>query len=442
VTVTVDVVTESNRTDNTNPYTFSHSGGTGPKGVLLIINQNGDDADLIGEASTVSYGGTAMTRVQFAQNGVATPSGGASYIYFLGASVPTGTKTVSCTFATANSRNVQFTCVTLDGADNLEVVDSGISESTGATNPQISLTYSGRTCMAFAGLLAGRGAVSDYTAVASTTALHDNDFGARVGFSQRQTTAGSSDFTVGYTASSGSIAMTACAISETANAVNITGVGAANLGIIYDNELRVEIDGTNFSGSSNSVKLHNTDPLTTTPSTSVTQTIRTESATLITFDVDKGAHSSDDLWLEVKNSGATSSDSIFLAVRDDPGASSVATRTNPSDQEFQSGQAFTFDFSDYFFASDVQDTLSFSMTGAPDDLSISTDGIISGTIADNESSSSPHTVDVTCTDSDGNSVTDQFTWTVNAQGTAGPGGARPTNFMRRCGFTSRLLGRR
>lgn len=434
MTVTVDVVTESNRTDNTNPYTFSHAGGTGPKGVLLIINQNGDDADLIGEASTVSYGGTAMTRVQFAQNGVATPSGGASYIYFLGASVPTGTKTVSCTFATANSRSVQFTCVTLDGADDLEVVDSAILESTGATNPQISLTYGGRTCMAFAGLLGGRSAVSDYTAVASTTELHDNDFGARVGLSQRQTTAGSSDFTVGYTAASDSIAMAACAVSESANAVSVDFVGPADLEIIYDNELRVEIDGTNFSASGNAVKLHDTDPLTTTPSVSVTQTIRTESTTKITFDVDKGAHTSDNLWLEVENSGNTSSDSINVAVRDDPGSSAVATRADPSAVEFESGQAFQFDFSEYFFASDVQDELSFTLSGQPDGVTIVSNGQISGTISDGQSASSPFTVTATCTDLDGNQVTDEFTWTVSSETS---GGASPSKRTARFG---RLLG--
>jgi hypothetical protein len=294
--------------------------------------------------------------------------------------------------------------------------------------------------MAFAGLLGGRNAVSDYTAVANTTELHSEDFGARVGFSQRQTTAGSSDFTVGYTASSGSIAMTACAVSESANAVSVDSVGSADLEIVYDNELRVEIDGTNFSASGNAVKLHDTDPLTTTPSVSVTQTIRTESTTKITFDVDKGAHTSDNLWLEVENSGNTSSDSINVAVRDDPGAGAVATRANPSDTEFQSGQAFSFNFSEYFHAVDVQDTLSFTISGQPGGVDISTDGIISGVISEGEGASSPFSATVRCTDSDGNFVEDTFSWTVSPDS---PGGVSSTNSSDnvRKSLGARLLGR-
>lgn len=440
MTVTVDVVVESNRTDNTNPYTFSHTGGASPEGVVLLINQNGDGADLIGEAAAVTYGGTAMTRVQYATNGVATPSGGASYIYFLGASVPTGTQTVSVAFNTANSRSVEFVCITLDAAADTEVVDSAILESTGAADPQISLTYGGRTCMSFASILGGNSTVGSYTDVASTTAVHDTDFGARVGLVQRETTAGSSDFTSGWTASSASVAMAAVAISETANAVSIDTVGPADLEIIYDNELRVEIDGTNFSGSGNAVKIHDTDPLTTTPGTSVTQTIRTESATMITFDVDKGALTSDNVWLEVENSGNTSNDSINIALRDDGGASVVSARSDPADTDFTSGQAFSFDFSEYFYASDVQDELSFSLSGQPSGLDVSTDGLITGTIADGQNASSPFTVTATCTDSDGNEVTDEFTWTVT---TDVPGGATPQKRFSRCRrFLSSFLGRR
>jgi hypothetical protein len=440
MTVTVDAVTESNRTDNTTPYTFSHSGGGGPEGVILILNLNGDEADLI-DTATVSYGGTAMTLVAYEGNGVSTPSGGAVYMYFLGASVPTGTKTVSVDFTTANSRKVQCTCITLNGAADLEVVDSSAITSTSATNPQISLTYGGRTCMAFTGLLGSKSSVSDYTAVASTTDVFSEDFGARVGISQRQTTAGSSDFTVGWTASAAAYAMVACAVSEVANAVSIDFVGPANLEIIYDNELRVEIDGTNFSSSGNAVKIHDTDPLTTTPSVSVTQTIRTQSTTKITFDVDQGSLSSSNVWLEVENSGNTSNDSINIALRDDPGASAVAARANPVDTEFTAGQAFSFNFSEYFFASDVQDELSFSLSGQPSGVIVSTDGLVSGTIADGQSASSPFTCTMTCTDLDGNQVTDEFSWTVTAETSGGAEPKKQVSRFRRF-LACPLLGRR
>ncbi len=72
----------------------------------------------------------------------------------------------------------------------------------------------------------------------------------------------------------------------------------------------------------------------------------------------------------------------------------------------------SIDFSGNF--SDVElDPLTFSATGLPTGLTISSGGLISGTIDNSASLSGPFTVVVTVDDGNGGTVSDTFTWTVN-----------------------------
>ena len=198
----------------------------------------------------------------------------------------------------------------------------------------------------------------------------------------------------------------------------ITQVGGISNNVIYDNELRVTLTGSLFEAVQGTgiVQLHDSDPELGAPSTSVTQTIRTWSDTAIVFDVDKGAIVGDTVWIEV-TADAGPDGSISITCNDDPGTGNTAVRLTPLTQTMTESVAFTLDTSLYYFNSDVQDVLTFTEAGLPTGLTINTKGLISGTIADGEDGSSPFTVDVTCTDVDANNVTDQFSWTVAAQGT-------------------------
>jgi hypothetical protein len=58
------------------------------------------------------------------------------------------------------------------------------------------------------------------------------------------------------------------------------------------------------------------------------------------------------------------------------------------------------------------DTLTFSATGLPSGLTISSSGLISGTVASTAPSSSPYTVTVTANDGHSHTASQTFTWTV------------------------------
>lgn len=206
-----DAATESIRTVTTDPWTFSHTPVGTPRGVVVLINHGVADTDVI---SGVTYGGVAMARVRSDSDSTGEP--GRSYIYFLGASVPTGMQTVSVDLTSASDLDLEIVCATQTAAGDLEVVDNdGVSGD--ADDPQVTLSYGGRTCISYVVLNSGRsvpdpGTVDD---LGTMTRLADHDYGSFVAAVSRQTTPGTSDFTIGYvTSASDDVAMSAVAISE------------------------------------------------------------------------------------------------------------------------------------------------------------------------------------------------------------------------------------
>lgn len=216
MTVTVDAATENVRTGTTSPQTFSHVGAaSGVKGVVLAIVHGVSATDHV---SAASYGGVAMTRIQRNTDTVSEP--GAAEIWFLGASVPQGTQTVSYTPG-ATTDDIHAVAITLLGAADLEVVDQdGVSEN--VANPSVTLQYGGRTCMAFAALYGGASVTTAFVENANCTRVHDHDLGAFYSVVCRQTTAGSADFAIGGTATDDDVAYSAIAVSEVQGGVTVT----------------------------------------------------------------------------------------------------------------------------------------------------------------------------------------------------------------------------
>lgn len=230
-----------------------------------------------------------------------------------------------------------------------------------------------------------------------------------------------------------------------AGSVTVTACGPADLGVIFDNELRVEIDGTEFGAvqGTGGVTLNDTDPETTTPGTTVAQTIRSWSDTLISIDVDIGALTAGTVWLGVDNdSGA--SDSLAIEIKADGGASVVSKRQDPfpADQDIADGTPFSFDASTYLFASDVQDKLTFSAAALPTGLSITSAGVISGTISNGAAASSPFATQITATDQDGNTAVDNVTWTVGDNTPSSSASDNVTARNRRVSIGAPMMGRR
>ncbi len=90
----------------------------------------------------------------------------------------------------------------------------------------------------------------------------------------------------------------------------------------------------------------------------------------------------------------------------------VVTALTPS-QTSNDGAAVTLNVAAAFTDSNNGDIVTYTATGLPDDLVISSAGVISGTISKSASLHGPFTVVVTATDNKGAATTETFSWTVN-----------------------------
>lgn len=212
MTVAHDAATESIRASSGgDPYAFDHTPVGTPRGVVAVAIQNTSPDSVVG----VTYGGVAMTRVT---NGFQVDTSGedlAAYLYFLGASIPTGTQSVSWNLSANLATPMDFFVATITAAGDTEVVDSdGLSES--RADPSVTLSYGGRTCISYCATGSGRNSVGDIAEASGQTRLHDAALSGSTKCTvfSRQTTPGSTDFAPGYTVVLDDIAFVAVAISE------------------------------------------------------------------------------------------------------------------------------------------------------------------------------------------------------------------------------------
>lgn len=192
----------------------------------------------------------------------------------------------------------------------------------------------------------------------------------------------------------------------------IDSVGPDDQDVVYDNELRVEIDGSGFGAVQGAgiVQLQDT---ASAPTTEVAQTVRTWSDTLIVIDIDLGALVAGANFIAVTPDGG-SEGTRSVTVNADPGAAAVARRYSPAvNQALTLGTPFSYASRGHFFAVDVQDELTLSVGGLPAGLAFDGESI-SGTVALGAAVGSPYNVTVDCDDLDGNSAPqDVFTLTIS-----------------------------
>lgn len=207
-TIIYDTITEHTRTDTTSPQTFSHAGAaSGVKGAVLSIIHGASSTDHV---SAASYGGTAMTRAK--RNTDSTTEPGAAELWFLGASVPQGTQTVSYTCG-ATTDDIYAACITLVSDGDLEVIDTdGIDNNT--ADPSVTLQASGREIYCIGSLYDGTAAPSDFTENRGSDVKGSSDLGAFWGLVLTQDISVAADFTLGGTVVTDDVAYAAAAIAK------------------------------------------------------------------------------------------------------------------------------------------------------------------------------------------------------------------------------------
>lgn len=205
------------------PYTFDHTPSGTPRGIAVFLNQ-ATSGDMV---SGVTYGGVAMSRVQIASDTATEPW--TCYCYFLGASIPTGTQTVSIDHTGGTSGTTAFYCVSVTAAADTEIGTSAIDEGDQA-NPSAALDTGSNSSLRYAFIRSGLPNVTDLALLTDMSAVLSEDHGASVTRLDRQTTASTGSFTIGWTSSSDDVAAIYIAIQEVAAATITMRVGNIDLG--------------------------------------------------------------------------------------------------------------------------------------------------------------------------------------------------------------------
>ena len=208
--VNFDTSAEVQRTATTDPQTWTHTPGTNPNGIVVAVVHGTTSTDHV---STMTYGGVSMTRAVTAVD-TSTETGRAD-LWFLGSSIPTGPQTVSVDLASATTDDIHFVSISLytDDASNMEVIDTDLINEN-ATNPSVTLNYSGRTAIAIAALYGGGASPAAFVPNANCSAVQDFAIAAFYSTVIRQTTPGTADFAIGGTAVADDVAYVAIAVAK------------------------------------------------------------------------------------------------------------------------------------------------------------------------------------------------------------------------------------
>jgi hypothetical protein len=193
------------------PQNWTHTPTGTPRGVVVLIAHGTTSADIV---TGVTYGGQAMFRWRTAFDSQGEV--GRVYIYVLETGVPAGAQTVSIdrTEATTTVHGVATTWTAT--TTSIQVVDSDTLDGDGGNvaDPSVLLNYLGRLCTSICIHYNGANAPSSLAELTGQSLVHDHDFGNFSSKVSRQTTPGTTDFTIGHTAVANPFALAAVAISE------------------------------------------------------------------------------------------------------------------------------------------------------------------------------------------------------------------------------------
>lgn len=219
MTVARDAALEFAEFTTTSPATLSFTPTGTPRAITVEICT----VEIADSITGVTYGGVTMARIDSAVKD-APGEAGRVYTYFLGASIPTGTQTVSIAHDGSATQKWALVRSFTAGADT-EVVT--FNQLVGIqANPSIALDTGATESLRTAILYSGVGALSGFVELSGMEAVaagEGNDFGNETTVGGVQTTAATGSFTIGWTAASDDVAMVAVAIQE------VSGAGTQNL---------------------------------------------------------------------------------------------------------------------------------------------------------------------------------------------------------------------
>lgn len=168
--IALDVVTSKALTNNSTTWTHTPVGT--PRGVIVFCHEDEDLTDVI---TAVTYGGVAMSRLQFAAAAGDSLNSG-EYAYFLGSGIPAGAQTVAVTHSAA--KNMTYESITFTAATGeTQVVDSEKFSGSGAAPRGTDLSLGGLTCWVGMGLSSEHYALTQWTPLAGWTATRETDHG-------------------------------------------------------------------------------------------------------------------------------------------------------------------------------------------------------------------------------------------------------------------------
>lgn len=198
----------SNATAGGGNLSWTHTPVGTPRGVVVLIAGDTGADDVTG----VTYGGVAMTEVTGSPNVKAAVEAGGTYVYFLGASIPTGPQTVT---VTVSGGQHLASAVSLTASDDTEIVDTDATiNSDSSANPSATLPLGARTCWCGEALFSGQNAVTGITPLSGWTSVQEVDIGTECGAVYRYNTIDSTDVTMGWTQTAEDAVSLGVAVSE------------------------------------------------------------------------------------------------------------------------------------------------------------------------------------------------------------------------------------
>lgn len=166
-----------------------------PRGVKVYVSQISATDD---QVTGVTYGGVAMTRVPthgFVSHTTAGDTG-ATYAYFLGSSIPTGTQNVVVSVTAGAATKIAIIYVVTAAADT-EIVDADSWNLDSTSAPRATLSLGGRTSYATLAGFMGRAVDSECSPLTDWNRHLEAGTGSGFVVTDRYTVIGSTDITAG-----------------------------------------------------------------------------------------------------------------------------------------------------------------------------------------------------------------------------------------------------
>lgn len=184
---------ESVSSEDTSTLSWTHTPSGTPRAIIVMIAQTFTVTD---EVSSVTYGGSGMTREALASK--SSGEAGASYIYSLLTSVPTGAQTVEVNVSGADPKIACAVSMTASDDGEIEDTDTLTSDSLDPHSLTLANGASVETyCMGVD--MTGRGVPAGLAPLTNYTDINENDFGGGTSSMIRRTSnATGGDETIGW----------------------------------------------------------------------------------------------------------------------------------------------------------------------------------------------------------------------------------------------------